>query len=104
MEPTEWKVATDDLIVEETEEGVKEKPKVLTMVVGNSQRRSMAMKIGLVQAQVATTLQEMRFAKAELKHLNMQIQQLNQVLKVISSTMFIRGLQLLQTNKQMLND
>lgn len=75
VKPVKWKVATDDLIVEE-------------MGVENSPRRAVAMKLGLLRAQVATTLQEMSIAKAELKYLNLQIQQLNQVLKVISSTMF----------------
>lgn len=91
VESVKSKVATDDPIVEEVsvEEGIEETPKVLTMGVGNSQRRAVAMKVGLVQAQVAATLQEMSFAKAELKHLNLQIQQLNQVLKVVISTMFV---------------
>ncbi|KAF4083596.1 hypothetical protein AMELA_G00143750 [Ameiurus melas] len=89
VKPVKLKVATDDLIREE-DEGVEEKPKVLVMGVGNSQRRAVAMKVGLVQAQVATTLQEMSFAKAEIKHLNLQIQQLNQVLK--------RNIYILQTS------
>lgn len=84
VESVKWKVATDDPIAEEVEEGVEEKPKVLVMGVQISQRRALAMKVGLVQAQVATTLREMSLAKPELKHLNLQIQQLNQVLKVIS--------------------
>ncbi|XP_058258959.1 RIPOR family member 3 isoform X2 [Hemibagrus wyckioides] len=79
VEPVKSKVATNDLI-EKAEEEVKKRPKVLGMSVGNSQRRAVAMKVGLVQAQVATILQEMSFVK-ELKHLNLQIQQLNQILK-----------------------
>ncbi|KAB5583908.1 hypothetical protein PHYPO_G00101230 [Pangasianodon hypophthalmus] len=81
VEPVKLKVATDDLIVEEVEEGFEEKPKVLAVGVENSQRRAVAMKVGLAQAQVATTLQEMSFDKTELKHLNLQIQQLSQILK-----------------------
>ncbi|XP_060775139.1 RIPOR family member 3 isoform X5 [Neoarius graeffei] len=83
VEPVKSKVATNDLVVEEVsvEERIEEIPKVLKMGVGNSQRRAVAMKVGLVQAQVAVTLQEMSFAKAELKRLNLQILQLDQVLK-----------------------
>ncbi|MCI4375136.1 hypothetical protein PGIGA_G00105750 [Pangasianodon gigas] len=81
VEPVKSKVATDDLMVEEVEEGFEEKPKVLAMGVENSQRRAVAMKVGLAQAQVATTLQEMSFDKTELKRLNLQIQQLSQILK-----------------------
>lgn len=86
VKPVKLKVATDYLIRQE-DVGVEEKPKALVMGVGNSQRRAVAMKVGLVQAQVATILQEMSFAKAEIKHLSLQIQQLNHVLKVISSIM-----------------
>ncbi|XP_053539565.1 RIPOR family member 3 [Ictalurus punctatus] len=80
VKPVKLKVATDYLIRQE-DVGVEEKPKALVMGVGNSQRRAVAMKVGLVQAQVATILQEMSFAKAEIKHLSLQIQQLNHVLK-----------------------
>ncbi|KAK3575044.1 hypothetical protein QTP86_019772 [Hemibagrus guttatus] len=79
VEPVKLKVATNDLI-EKAEEEAEEKPKVLGMSVGNSERRAVAVKVGLVQAKVTSILQEMRFVK-ELKHLNLQIQQLNQVLK-----------------------
>lgn len=90
VEPVKSKVATNDLVVEEVsvEERIEEIPEVLKMGVGNSQRRAVAMKVGLVQAQVAVTLQEMSFAKAELKRLNLQILQLDQVLKVVIFTMF----------------
>lgn len=90
MKPLKWKVATDDLIVEEVGKGLEEKPKVLLMGVKNSQRRAVALKLGLVQTQVATNLQEKSFPKAELKYLSLQIQKLNQILKVIFLTMFIK--------------
>lgn len=86
VEPVKLKVTTDDHLIE-VGKGMEEKPKVLSMGVGNSQRRAVAMKVGLVHAEVVTTLKEISFARAELKHLNLQIQQLNQVLKVTSSTM-----------------
>lgn len=78
VKPVKLKVTTDDLIVEKAEEGIKEK---VPKVSGNFQRIAVAMKVGLLQAQVTTTLQEMSFLK-ELKHLHLQIKQLNQVLKV----------------------
>lgn len=97
VEPVKSKVATNDLI-EKAEEEVEKRPKVLGMSVGNSQRRAVAMKVGLVQAQVTTILQEMSFVK-ELKHLNLQIQQLNQILKV---NLVLNVLQLLPTLKRCL--
>ncbi|XP_046705972.1 RIPOR family member 3 isoform X1 [Silurus meridionalis] len=80
LEPQKKRVATDDLIIEEVEEGVEQKAKVQEHV-GKFQRKALAMRIGLVQAQVATTLKEIGFAKAELKHLNLHIQHLTKVLK-----------------------
>lgn len=88
--PLKWEVATDDLIVEEVEKGLEEKPQVLLMGVRNSQRRAVDLKLGLVQKQVATYLQEKSLPKAELKYLSLQIQKLNLILKVIFSTMFIK--------------
>lgn len=82
------KKTTDDLMVQELEEGVEEKPKISAMAIRNSQKRAMAMRVGLAQAQVTATLQEMSFDKRELKHLNLQIHQLYQVLKVISCFLF----------------
>ncbi|KAM9482401.1 RIPOR family member 3 isoform 2-T4 [Clarias gariepinus] len=81
LEPMKLKKTTDDLMVQELEEGVEEKPKISAMAIRNSQKRAMAMRVGLAQAQVTATLQEMSFDKRELKHLNLQIHQLYQVLK-----------------------
>ncbi|XP_047669861.1 RIPOR family member 3 isoform X2 [Tachysurus fulvidraco] len=79
LEPEKAKVATNNH-TDKVEKGVEEKQKVLVMGVGNSQKRAVAMKVGLLQAQITTILQEMSFIK-EIKHLNLQIQQLNKVLK-----------------------
>ncbi|KAF5899344.1 RIPOR family member 3 isoform X1, partial [Clarias magur] len=81
LEPVKLKKANDDLMVQEVEEGVEEKPKISAVALRNSQKRAMAMKVGLAQAQVTAALQEMGFDKRELKHLNLQIHQLYQVLK-----------------------
>ncbi|XP_060724414.1 RIPOR family member 3 isoform X2 [Tachysurus vachellii] len=90
LEPVKAKVATNNHI-DKVEKGVEEKQKVLVMGVGNSQKRAVAMKVGLLQAQITTILQEMSFIK-EIKHLNLQIQQLNQVLK--------RNIYILQTSSR----
>ncbi|TSZ40534.1 RIPOR family member 3 [Bagarius yarrelli] len=74
LEPVKSKMATKNVLVEKIEE---KNQKVLLI---NSQRRAVAIRVGQMQAQVTTTLQEMSFIK-ELKNLNLQIQHLNQVLK-----------------------
>ncbi|XP_036427479.1 RIPOR family member 3 [Colossoma macropomum] len=79
----EQSTAAEEVRVEEAsaEQEVKEKPKVRAGVVGNSQRKAVAVKVSLALAELDATLQEMSCTEEELKRLDLQTRQFYQDLK-----------------------
>lgn len=75
------KVQTKDLVNQQAD--------ILKTYLGKSQKRVAAMKVTLAQAQVNAALVEITYDKSVVKDLELQIWQLNQVLKVSLLTLFI---------------